>query len=246
MAKWHNGKVVANNRWNHRLTSLQFEAPLEGFESGQFVRVGLEINGEVVARPYSLVNSPEESKFEIYFNIVEEGPLSPKLFDLQPGDPVLVAPRPAGFLTISEVPKADNLWMLATGTAIGPFLSILKGDAVWQKFRQITLCFSVRTQDELAYLETIEKIAARHPQQFVFIPLVTRESVEGALAQRIPACINSGELETRAKVKISEDSHIMICGSTEMITDVSEILESRGLRKHKRREAGHYTTEKYH
>ncbi len=246
MVKWHNGKVVANKRWNQRLTSLQLEAPLLNFESGQFVRVGLEIDGEVVARPYSLVNTPDESLLEIYFNIVEEGPLSPRLFDLQPGDPVLVAPRPAGFLTVSEVPKANNLWMLATGTAIGPFLSILKGNAVWQKFGQITLCYSVRTYDELTYTETIDRIAVQQPEQFRFIPLITREAVEGTLNQRIPASIKSGDLEERANVEISGDSHVMICGSTEMITDVSAILESREMRKHRRREPGHYTTEKYH
>jgi len=246
MAKWHEGKVVANNRWNHRLTSLQFEAPLENFESGQFVRVGLEIDGEIVARPYSLVNTPGESTLEIYFNIVDEGPLSPKLFALQPGDQVLVAPRPAGFLTVSEVPEANNLWMLATGTAIGPFLSILRGEAVWQKFKQITLCYSVRTREELAYADTIGRIAAQHPEQFQFIPLITREAVEGALNQRIPTSIETGDLESRASVKITEDSHVMICGSTEMITEVSAILESRKMRRHRRREPGHYTSEKYH
>ncbi len=99
MAKWLNGKVVANNRWNERLTSLKFEAPLENFESGQFVRVGLEIDGDVVARPYSLVNTPDESALEIYFNIVTEGPLSPRLFELETGDDIMVAIRPAGFLT---------------------------------------------------------------------------------------------------------------------------------------------------
>ena len=247
MAKWHNGKVVANNRWNHRLTSLQFEAPLEDFESGQFVRVGLEIDGEIIARPYSLVNTPDESSLEIYFNIVEEGPLSPKLFDLQPGDQVLVAPRPAGFLTISEVPEANNLWMLATGTAIGPFLSILKGESVWQKFRQITLCYSVRTREELAYADDITQIAAQHENNFCFIPVITRENGTDALNQRIPQAIENGTLEARAEAAISaEDSHVMICGSTEMITEVSAILESRKMRKHRRREPGHYTSEKYH
>ena len=247
MAKWHNGKVVANNRWNHRLTSLKFEAPLENFESGQFVRVGLEIDGEVIARPYSLVNTPEESALEIYFNIVPEGPLSPKLFDLQPGDVVLVATRPAGFLTISEVPDANNLWMLATGTAIGPFLSILKGRSVWQKFKRITLCYSVRVREELAYADDISQIVAKHEEEFCFIPIVTSENGTDDLSERIPQAIENGTLESRAEAAISaEDSHIMICGSTEMITEVSTILETRGMRKHRRREPGHYTTEKYH
>lgn len=247
MAKWHNGRVLANKRWNQRLTSLRFEAPLQGFEPGQFVRVGLEVDGEIIARPYSLVNTADESALEIYFNIVPEGPLSPRLFELQPGDKVLVAERPAGFLTISEVPAANNLWMMATGTAIGPFLSILKGKTAWDKFDKVTLCYSVRTQEELAYAETISKIADLRRNQFSFIPLITREPMENALCERIPQSIENGNLEAFGNTPISaDDSHVMICGSTEMITEVSAILESRGMRKHRRREPGHYTSEKYH
>ena len=89
MAKWLNGTVVDNYRWNDRLTSLKFEAPLGEFKPGQFVRVGLEIDGEIIARPYSLVNTPSDSILEIYFNIVPEGPLTPPLFKLQ-------KPRPPG------------------------------------------------------------------------------------------------------------------------------------------------------
>jgi ferredoxin--NADP+ reductase len=247
MAKWLNGKVVSNNRWNERLTSLKFEAPLENFESGQFVRVGIEIDGDVVARPYSLVNSPGESALEIYFNIVPEGPLSPRLFELETGDDIMVATRPAGFLTISEVPESNNLWMLATGTAIGPFLSILKGQAVWQKFEQITLCYSVRTQEELAYADEILQIATQRKSQFCFIPIITREDAPNTLRERIPQAINNGNLELRANTSLSaDDSHVMMCGSSEMITEVSTLLESRGMRKHRRREPGHFTTEKYH
>jgi len=247
MAKWHNGKVLTNKRWNHRLTSLQFEAPLQGFESGQFVRVGLEIGSEIVARPYSLVNTPDESAFEIYFNIVPEGPLSPRLFDLKAGDDILVATNPAGFLTISEIPESNNLWMLATGTAIGPFLSILKGETVWKKFQTVTLCYSVRTREELAYLETIELIVEQHAGQLCFIPIITREQDKHAQHERIPQSITNGNLETRANRPISkDDSHVMICGSTELITEVSSILDSRNMRKHRRREPGHYTSEKYH
>jgi len=247
MAKWHNGKVVANNRWNERLTSLKFEAPLEGFESGQFVRVGLEVDGEIVARPYSLVNTPDESALEIYFNIVPEGPLSPKLFELESGDDIMVATNPAGFLTISEVPESENLWMLATGTAIGPFLSILKGESVWQKFQQVTLCYSVRTQEELAYAENINQIVEQRNSQFSFIPIITREAAPSALRERIPQSIENGDLESHANTSLSaDDSHVMLCGSSEMITEVSAVLDSRGMRKHRRREPGHYTTEKYH
>lgn len=247
MSNWLNGKVIENKRWNSRLTSLRFEAPLEGFESGQFVRVGVEIDGEIIARPYSLVNTPDETVLEIYFNIVDEGPLSPRLFELAAGDEVMVSNRPAGFLTVSEVPESENLWMMATGTAIGPFLSILKGETVWQKFKQIILCYSVRTREELAYAETISQIAEQHSAQFCFIPIITREKIADILSERIPQAMQSGSLESLAGAPISaEASHVMICGSSEMITEVSAQLESRGMRKHRRREPGHFTTEKYH
>ena len=247
MAKWHNGIVVENRRWTDDLTSLKIDAPLGEFEAGQFVRVGLEIDGEIIARPYSLVNTPGEPELEILFNIVPEGPLSPRLFELQKGDDVLVATNPAGFLTVGEVPQVSNLWMLATGTAIGPFLSILKGQEVWQRFERIVLCYSARTQAELAYLQVITGLIELHPAQLCFVPFITREEVENALHIRIPLAITSGELEKRTGVSLTaENSHVMLCGSKEMIEDVGGVLEARGMRKHRRREPGHFTIEKYH
>lgn len=247
MAKWHNGIVVENRRWTDDLTSLKIEAPLGQFEAGQFVRIGLEIEGEIIARPYSLVNTPGEPLLEILFNVVPEGPLSPRLFELQKGDEVLVATNPAGFLTVNEAPEASNLWMLATGTAIGPFLSILGGTQVWQRFERVVLCYSVRTKAELAYAKSLTELAGLHPVQLCFIPIITREEVADALHTRIPLAISSGELESRAGVSLSaEDSHVMLCGSKEMIEDVSTVLETRNMRKHRRREPGHYTIEKYH
>ena len=90
MSKWLNGTVVENQRWTEELTSLKIDAPLGQFNAGQFVRVGLEIDGEIVARPYSLVNAPSEPVLEVLFNIVAEGPLSPRLFELKQGDDILV------------------------------------------------------------------------------------------------------------------------------------------------------------
>ena len=247
MAKWLNGTVLENYRWNERLASLKFNAPLGLFKAGQFVRVGLEIDGEIIARPYSLVNAPDESSLEIYFNLVPEGPLSPPLFELQKGDDLLVATNPAGFLIVGEIPDARDLWMMATGTAIGPFLSILKGTEVWQRFERVVLCYSVRTNEELAYVESINVIAKQHAEQFCFIPIITREQVSAALPMRIPAAIESGELEKRAGVSINPDhSHVMMCGSGDMIREVSAVLETRDMRKHRRRVPGHYSIEKYY
>jgi len=247
MSKWLNATVIDNRRWTSDLTSLKIEADLGQFNAGQFVRIGLEIDGEIVARPYSLVNAPSEAALEILFNIVPEGPLSPRLFELQPGDDVLVANNPAGFLTVGEVPEVSNLWMMATGTAIGPFLSILKGTEAWQRFEHVILTYSVRNSEEQAYAEQISALVEAHSQQLCFIPIITREQIPDTLSMRIPQAITDGELEKRAGVSLAADnSHVMLCGSTDMIRDVSEVLEARGMRKHRRREPGHYTSEKYH
>lgn len=247
MAKWVEGRVVENRQWTERLFSLRFEADLAPFKAGQFVRVALDIDGERVTRPYSLVNAPHERPCEIYFNIVPEGPLSPRLAQLQAGDRLWVNQAASGLLTIDQVPECRDLWLLATGTAIGPFLSILKTDEPWTRFEHLVLGYSVRTASELSYRDTIDGFLAAHPKQFRFVPFVTREDAEGALRMRIPAAIAQGVLERRVDLTLSpESAHVMLCGNSGMIADVTAVLEQRGMRRHRRREPGHITTEKYH
>lgn len=246
MADWLTGKIVEKKSWNDRLFSLRIDCDFDTFESGQFVRVALDIDGERVARPYSLVNKPGDDFLEIYFNIVDEGPLTPRLAALEEGDEIFVTDRANGFLTVSEVPQCRHLWMLATGTGVGPFLSILKNKDAWQRFEKIVLAYSVRDLSELAYQQQVAEIQEQWPQKFSFVPMVTREQVEGMLNKRITDSIEDDSLEQRTGVVIDEDSHIMMCGNSAMISDVTEVLEKRGLRKHRRREPGHMTTEKYH
>lgn len=247
MANWLEGKVVDNRRLNEYLTSLIIDVDIGGYEAGQFVRIGLPDGEDVLARPYSLVNTPQENHLEVYFNLVEQGPLSPRLFDLQSGDDILVADNPSGFLTVSEVPDCRHLWMIATGTGIGPFLAILKSAAAWQQFEKLVLCYSVSYAEEIAYRDVITGIGDKHGDRFHFVPVVTREPHAGALGSRIPALMQDGSLEQHAGIAINaEDSHVMMCGSSAMITDVSAELISRDMKKHRRRDPGHFTTEKYH
>ena len=247
MTEWVEANIVERRDWNDELVSLRFEAPLEPFQAGQFIRVGLDIAGERVGRPYSLVNAPHEDLHEIYFNIVEEGPLSPRLARLQPGDRLWAVPRPSGFLTLDEVPAARHLWLLATGTALGPFLSILKTPAPWQRFETIVLGHSVRRRDELAYQDCIRQLEEEHGGQLRFVPFITREPCGDGLGQRIPACIESGALEEKVGLALTpEDSHVLLCGNSAMLQDTLAVLEQRGLKRHRRREPGQVGMEKYH
>ena len=137
--------------------------------------------------------------------------------------------------------------MIATGTGIGPFLSILKSKAAWEKFEKIILVYSVSYAEELAYQDTIEQIASTQGEQFCYLSTVTREKLDGSLGKRVPAVMQDGSLEQQAGISINaENSHVMMCGSSDMITDVSAELVSREMKKHRRRDPGHFTTEKYH
>jgi ferredoxin--NADP+ reductase len=247
MADWLKAKVIEKIQWNDRLFSLRMKSEFKNFVAGQFIRVALDIDGERVARPYSLVNKPGDDYLEIYFNIVPEGPLSSRLAALEAGDELYITDKANGFLTIDEVPECLHLWMMATGTGVGPFLSILKTQQVWQRFEKVVLAYSVRDASELSYQQQIAVIEKQNAEQFLYVPFVTREKLPGVIQQRIPQSIEEGTLEQRTGFRISEnDSHVMMCGNSAMISSVTECLEKRGMRKHRRREPGHITTEKYH
>src|SRR5687767_1932638 len=103
-AKWLEGRVIENRHWTDALFSLRVEAPRLVFEAGQFVRIALDIDGQRVARAFSFVNPPQDPVLEFYGIVVPEGPLSPRLARLGRGDALTIAPNPAGFLVLSEVP----------------------------------------------------------------------------------------------------------------------------------------------
>jgi ferredoxin--NADP+ reductase len=238
--KWLTGKVAENRHWTDSLFSLRVEGAQLRFEAGQFVRIALDVEGERVARAFSFVNPPGDPTLEFYGVIVPEGPLSPRLAKLRAGDALHIAPNPAGFLVLSEVPDAQTLWLISTGTGIAPFLSILRTETPWRRFRNVVLVHAVRRANELTYRDIIAKTAAR------YVSFVSRESAPGSLAGRIPAAIADGRLEAAAGLELApQHSHVMLCGNPDMLKDAQAALVARGLRKHRRRTPGHITVESF-
>jgi ferredoxin/flavodoxin---NADP+ reductase len=246
MTKWVEGRVVGHKRWTDSLYSLQVDAALAPFEAGQFGKLALDIGGEEVARPYSFVNAPDERPHEFYYIVVPDGPFTSALTRLRAGDSIRLARNPAGFLVLSEVQDSDDLWLIATGTGLGPFLSILKTATPWERFRRIRLVHAVRHGTDLTYRDQIEAIAARYPAQFRSVSFVSREPHPGALCGRIPAAIESGLLEEAAGASLSTtSSQVMLCGNPDMVRDTIAALQLRGMKKHRRRDPGQITVENY-
>ena len=151
MARWLEGRVAENRHWTPELYSLRVTGPALRFRAGQFVRIALDVAGERIARPFSFINPPDDPVLEFYGVIVPSGPLSPRLALLQPGDALYYADNPSGFLVLDEVPAAEELWLVCTGTGIAPFLSILRTDAPWRTYRRVILVHATRRASELVY-----------------------------------------------------------------------------------------------
>jgi ferredoxin--NADP+ reductase len=240
MATWLEARVLENRHWTEALFSLRVEGPRLSFQAGQFVRIALE---ETLARAFSFVNPPDDPVLEFYGIVVPEGPLSPRLAQLRAGDRLLVASNPAGFLVLSEVPEAETLWLVSTGTGIAPFLSILRTEAPWRRFRNVVLVHAVRHARELVYAELIRKLC--HAHRLRYVTFVSREAAPGSLAGRIPAALRDGRMEQAAGVALDGNSHVMLCGNPAMLKEAQAVLVERGLRKHRRRNPGHITVESF-
>lgn len=250
MTRWVQGRVAGRRQWTENLFSLAVDAPEVTFIAGQFARLALPAPPgspePMLGRPYSFANPPGTPLHDFYIASVAEGPLSPRLARLEPGEPVWLLPTANGFFTVAEVPSAATLWCLATGTGIAPFLSILRTEEPWQRFGQVVLVHAVRLAVELTYRDEIAAIGDRHPGRFAFVPIVSREAVATALSGRIPAAIDDGRLEARAGVALhAATSQVMLCGNPAMVTDTQQVLLARGMKRHRRRAPGQVTAEAF-
>ncbi|MDN4502198.1 ferredoxin--NADP reductase [Alteromonadaceae bacterium BrNp21-10] len=245
MANWHSAEVISKQQWADNLFSLKVSYPHNKFTAGQFIKLGLTIDDKRIQRAYSLVNPPGTDYAEIYLTLVADGLLSPSLAALQSGDYVDVSYPASGFFTLDEVPDGETLWLLSTGTGIGPFLSMLATPEPWQRFKHIVLVHGVRWSQDLTYGPLISQWQQQYPQQFHYQPVVSRDSGNHYLTGRIPQLIQQQRLQQASQRSLDDTCQVMICGNPDMIKETKTLLESMGLAKNLRRKPGQITVEQY-
>jgi ferredoxin/flavodoxin---NADP+ reductase len=246
MQGWSAGHLIARRDWAPGLATLVVEAEVEPFVPGQFVNLALEFDGTVERRSYSIASPPGEPLKFLVTEVVG-GVLTPRLLRLAPGDPLFVEPKPQGFFTLKWVPEARELWLIATGTGLGPFLAILGSDELWQRFENVVLVHGVREAAQLAHRDELLRLAGERADRFTVVAALSRQpAAPGLLGGRITTLLGDGALERAAGATLAPDrSHVMLCGNPAMIEDVTSLLGERGLRKHRVRTPGHISIEKY-
>ncbi len=243
--KWTPGVIKHKTVWSEGLFTLAIEAPqVAHFEPGQFLQLGVETPQGHVHRPYS-VASPHGSILEFFIVLVEDGKLTPLLWDMQVGDAIDISAKAAGSFTLSHCPDASTLWLVGTGTGLAPYIALLRTEEPWQRYQKIVVVHGVRHATDLAYQQELADYKTRFGQRFDCIPVVSRQQVDGTLSGRITTCIINGSLEEAAGQALTPDCCVMMCGNPDMLNETEALLGQRGIRRHKSKEPGQIVIERY-
>lgn len=235
-------QVTWKRQWSDKTFSFTTTRP-EGFdfENGEFVTLGLRPEGKLIARAYSIVSTKDDEQLEFLSIHVPDGPLTSHLAHIREGDGVWINSKTTGSLTLKYVRPGRNLYMLATGTGLAPFMSLVRAEDTWQQFERVVLVHTVRTERELAYREELE---TRQDKRFVYVPTVTREPFP--TPQRGADLFRSGELFSQCDLPAAAPEHdrIMLCGNPNMNKEMTAHLKERGWTMTNHKGIGNFTVEK--
>ncbi|MBS1156840.1 MAG: fpr [Proteobacteria bacterium] len=236
MSAFATEEVLSVHHWNESLFSFKTtrDAALR-FDNGQFVMIGLPGEGRPVTRAYSIASPNYEEHLEFFSIKVPGGPLTSRLQHLQQGDAVLVSRKPTGTLVLGDLLPGRNLYLLATGTGLAPFLSIIQDPDAYERFERLVLIHGVRRVSDLAYADFIMSDLAQHEflgdwvrEKLVYYPTVTREPFRNQ--GRLTELIANGKLfaDTGLPVIDPQQDRAMLCGGPAMLEETAALLDSLG------------------
>ena len=252
MNPFHEAQVLTVHHWTDRLFSFTTTRE-DGFRfvAGQFVMIGLPVDGRPLMRAYSIASSPYECELEFLSIKVPEGPLTSQLQHIKPGYKVLVGRKPTGTLVIQNLMPGRILYLFASGTGLAPFLSIVRDPDTYERFDRVALVHGCRLVSELAYddylrdqLPCDEYIGDLVASQLLYYPTVTREAYPRQ--GRIPALIESGRLTEDLRLAPLDPAkdRCMVCGSPAMLADTRALLERLGFDEGSMSHQGSYVIER--
>ena len=245
-------EVTSVHHWTDTLFSFQTTRNSGfRFQCGQFAMIGLEVSGRPLLRAYSMASANHEDHLEFFSIKVPDGPLTSRLQHLKVGDSILVNGKPTGTLVLDNLEPGRNLYLMATGTGLAPFLSIIKDPETYERFERVVLVHGCRQVAELAYQNMITEELPQHEflgelvsGKLLYYPTVTREPFRNR--GRLTDLITTGKLVDDLKLDplSAKDDRVMMCGSPSMLRDLVEIVRERGFEEGNSSEAGQYVIEK--
>ena len=238
MSNLSSQRVLSVHHWNDNLFSFRTtrDASLR-FINGQFVMLGLEQEGRPLTRAYSIASANHDDFLEFFSIKVTNGPLTSKLQHLSVGDAVVVSRKPTGTLVLRDLKPGKNLYLLAPGTGLAPFISLIQDPESYERFDKVILVHGVRTVNELAYRDFITEELPKHEyfadlvqDKLIYYPTVTREPFQNQ--GRITHLIENGKLFSDIGLPTLNPANdrVMICGSPAMIKDCCTLLNERGFK----------------
>lgn len=251
--------VKSVKHWTDRLFSFRVTRPASlRFRSGEFVMIGLMGDPDPktgkqkpLLRAYSIASPSWDEELEFYSIKVQDGPLTSKLQHIQPGDELILRPKPVGTLVHDALLPGKRVYFFATGTGIAPFASLIRDPETYEKFDEVILTHTCREVAELEYgrqlVESLEEdplIGEMIEGKLKYYPTTTRE--ESPVMGRITEHLKSGELFERLGVPPlnPETDRAMICGSMGLNKDITAILEESGMREGANSEPKEFVVEK--
>ncbi|HSW14942.1 MAG TPA: ferredoxin--NADP reductase [Solimonas sp.] len=235
MAAFAPERVLSVHHWNDALFSFKTTRdPALRFRNGQFVMIGLEVNGRPLMRAYSIASANYEDHLEFFSIKVQNGPLTSRLQHLKEGDELLVSRKPTGTLVLDDLKPGKHLYYFSTGTGLAPFMCLIKDPDAYERFDKIVLIHGVRNVNDLAYQHYIEGLPQDEilgdlvRDKLIYYPLVTRESFRNQ--GRLTDVIRNGKMAADLGLPDLNPAtdRVMICGSPQMLKDSCEILDTRG------------------